>query len=495
MAAYLERESDNTTELLPSLVNRMKNLPYGMRPRVVQFVHFLSEAAQASRSIHEALVETGIFSLLPPVLVDCGPTTPIPPSPRLHAIPAHTLLSPTTQGETKLSVGKWNLEVHGRPDVHVQESSQSHKVEPAPAYDQPSPFLQHQHLTSIFSTPTEPPLYRTFARHPHSPKHIIQPRDEEGMEQLPQYVNDIYLAAIMLRKLEFVMPGVQAKNRKWRRVLCVLEGTVFKVYKSPLGAGVGLIGEWWEKMVGVGGIQTQTMETSYSHRVEAELAPEKLESELSAPEMRVLEADYQPVESLSSARPLMTSSNPPSPASTRPIMIMSTSSSQSKLTGNPEFAFLGPSLTNHSQSPSQSDVPKGRGSPSRWSLAVQNRHMGLTNSMSIPSPPSNLNATVSMGPTAIASPALSIGPSLRPSNFIATLSTSGEVPLPKPEDLIRVYSLQHAEYGLGSDYIKRKNVIRLRMEGEQFLLQVQDIAAVGTWIEVKIPFLRCICRI
>jgi len=310
------------------------------------------------------------------------------------------------------------------------------------------------------------------------------------MEQLPQYANDIYLAAIMLRKLEFIMPGVQAKNRKWRRVLCVLDGTVFKVYKYPLGAaGVGLIGEWWEKMVGVGGIQTQT---SYSHRMEAELAPEKLESELSAPEMRVLEADYQPVESSSSARPLMTSSNRPSPASTRP---MSTSSSQSKLTGNPEIAFLGPSLTNHSQSPSQSDVPKGRGSPTRWSPAVQNRHTGLKNSISIPSPPSNVNATVSMGPTAIASPTLSTGPSLRPSNFIATLSTSGEVPLPKPEDLIRVYSLQHAEYGLGSDYIKRKNVIRLRMEGEQFLLQVQDIAAVGTWIEVKIPFLGCICRI
>ena len=488
--AYLERESDNTTELLPCLVNRMKNLPHGMRPRVVQFVHFLSEAAEASRSIHEALVETGIFSLLPPVLVDCGPTTPIPSSPRLHAIPAHTLLSPTTQGETKLSVGKWNLEVRGLPDVHAQESSQSHKVEHAPAYDQPSPFLQHQHLTPIFSPPTDPPPYRTFARHPHSPMHIIQPRDEEGLEQLPRYANDIYLAAIMLRKLEFVMPGVQAKNRKWRRVLCVLDGTVFKVYKYPLGAaGVGLIGEWWEKMVGVGGIQTQT---SYSHRVEAELAPEKLESELSAPEMRVLGADYQPVESSPSARPLMTSSNRPSPASTRP---MSTSSSQSKLTGNPEIAFLGPSLTNHSQSPSQSDVPKGRGSPSRWSTAVQNRHTGLKNSISIPSPPSNLNATVSMGPTAIASPTLSTGPSLRPSNFIATLSTSGEVPLPKPEDLIRVYSLQHAEYGLGSDYIKRKNVIRLRMEGEQFLLQVQDIAAVGTWIEVKIPFLGCICRI
>jgi hypothetical protein len=46
-----------------------------------------------------------------------------------------------------------------------------------------------------------------------------------------------------------------------------------------------------------------------------------------------------------------------------------------------------------------------------------------------------------------------------------------------------VYSLQHAESGLGNDYLKRKNVIRVRMEGEQFLLQAQDVAGVVQWIE------------
>lgn len=38
--------------------------------------------------------------------------------------------------------------------------------------------------------------------------------------------------------------------------------------------------------------------------------------------------------------------------------------------------------------------------------------------------------------------------------------------------LLRAYTLQHAESGLGNDYAKRKNVIRIRAEGEQFLLQV-----------------------
>ena len=53
------------------------------------------------------------------------------------------------------------------------------------------------------------------------------------------------------------------------------------------------------------------------------------------------------------------------------------------------------------------------------------------------------------------------------------------------KDLVKTYSLQNAESGLASDYLKRKNVIRVRMEGEQFLLQAVDVAAVVEWIEVS----------
>ncbi|KAJ3525191.1 hypothetical protein NM688_g8441 [Phlebia brevispora] len=54
---------------------------------------------------------------------------------------------------------------------------------------------------------------------------------------------------------------------------------------------------------------------------------------------------------------------------------------------------------------------------------------------------------------------------------------------PDQKDLVRAYTLQHAESGLASDYTKRKNVIRVRMEGEQFLLQAKDVPAVIEWIE------------
>jgi hypothetical protein len=59
-----------------------------------------------------------------------------------------------------------------------------------------------------------------------------------------------------------------------------------------------------------------------------------------------------------------------------------------------------------------------------------------------------------------------------------------DVPEPNSADLIRAYTLQHAESGLGNDYVKRKHVIRVRLEGEQFLLQARDVGDVVDWIEV-----------
>ncbi|KAF8186946.1 hypothetical protein K438DRAFT_1595745 [Mycena galopus ATCC 62051] len=58
-----------------------------------------------------------------------------------------------------------------------------------------------------------------------------------------------------------------------------------------------------------------------------------------------------------------------------------------------------------------------------------------------------------------------------------------DLPEPDPADLIRAYTLQNAESGLGNDYLKRKHVIRVRLEGEQFLLQARDVGDVVDWIE------------
>lgn len=67
--------------------------------------------------------------------------------------------------------------------------------------------------------------------------------------------------------------------------------------------------------------------------------------------------------------------------------------------------------------------------------------------------------------------------------------TSAALPTPpqsSPPPLLRSYGLSNAESGLGNDYIKRRNVIRIRMEGEQFLLQCNEVGGregVVGWVE------------
>jgi len=64
------------------------------------------------------------------------------------------------------------------------------------------------------------------------------------------------------------------------------------------------------------------------------------------------------------------------------------------------------------------------------------------------------------------------------------------VPQPQEQDLLHSYALCNAESGLGSDYVKRRNVIRIRVEGQQFLLQARDVTSVVDWIEVRFFFWR-----
>lgn len=86
--------------------------------------------------------------------------------------------------------------------------------------------------------------------------------------------------------------------------------------------------------------------------------------------------------------------------------------------------------------------------------------------------------------------ALGLSPSSPTQQYLYTNREREFLPDPDPGDLVREYTLQNAESGIGNDYSKRKNVIRLRLEGEQFLLQARDVTGVVEWIEVRIGFFR-----
>ena len=47
----------------------------------------------------------------------------------------------------------------------------------------------------------------------------------------------------------------------------------------------------------------------------------------------------------------------------------------------------------------------------------------------------------------------------------------------------REYTLQYAEAGIASDYVKKKYVLRVRIEGEQFLMQCSDEEERDAWVE------------
>lgn len=60
---------------------------------------------------------------------------------------------------------------------------------------------------------------------------------------------------------------------------------------------------------------------------------------------------------------------------------------------------------------------------------------------------------------------------------LSTKTNKGE----KDKRLVRSYSLQHARIGLASDYTKKPNVLRLRLENEQFLVNFSSTQDVIDW--------------
>ena len=301
--------------------------------------------------------------------------------------------------------------------------------------------LQRRRSLPTFTEATEPPPYPSL----EIPAKFIPkvfPRDEEGKERLPAYNNDILLSAVLPRKLEFSSPGVQARDRKWRRVLCVLEGTVFRVFEPPApSVGIGVVGRWWERKVGVGDLTSD--------------APLPKQMRTTEPGSQKIDRDLDGNEDRSTPGP--------PPSIIVPDREAVNTGRKSKLQPSGFLSRSGNASGNSSRRQS--------GETSREDV----RH-GHSLSVSRPSV-SSITASNATGRPSFHSHKRAASP---------TSTTSEHVPLPQNCRPLRVYTLQHAESGLASDYLKRKNVIRVRMEGEQFLLQAPSVRAVVDWIEVGI---------
>ncbi|KAK9448674.1 uncharacterized protein V1518DRAFT_295961 [Limtongia smithiae] len=61
----------------------------------------------------------------------------------------------------------------------------------------------------------------------------VQPREEEGCEQLPPYSSTLLRAAVLSRKMELLSPLETAPVRSWQTVIAVLNNTQLNIYKAP----------------------------------------------------------------------------------------------------------------------------------------------------------------------------------------------------------------------------------------------------------------------
>ncbi|KAJ6558088.1 hypothetical protein B0H19DRAFT_128418 [Mycena capillaripes] len=409
----------------------------------------------------------------------------------------------------------------------------------APAYDGPgaggvgrtSTLKRRRSMPEIMAAPppyTLPlfpsPFFNPAPAHPLAQARIA-PRDDEGREALPAYSNAILLRGVMPRKMEFSAPGVQAKDRKWRRVLCELEGTVFRVYRC---AGEG----WWERRVGAGdvaasgaAVASAAAQAAAAVKARATASATAQEGKIAGEEARIgagagaggeaggagdgggdgtTEVMIPPRSSTSSARSRAssTATTPPSPSPTE----TTNPASRSRL--NLGLSLLKP----RSHGRSKSEMPNAPKTPTtpRSSLSIPRPSFGGSSSSSPGSvasssttlagstsgaslAPSRSNVSLASSRSGVLSartPAMpaSASSSKGKGKAMGAAAAGTDLSEPDPADLIRAYTLQHAESGLGNDYLKRKHVIRVRLEGEQFLLQARDVADVVDWIEVRVFF-------
>lgn len=408
----------------------------------------------------------------------------ITPTPSLHRVQpsleaslAPTLSRAPSRSMIDLSLSRRDLRLKrkkSRDTVHSNVPSVSENTIESVESDNTDNLmgrLMRRTSMPTFTSASDPPPYPSFDPRPPKSAPPFQFHEDEGRERLPAYSNSLYLSAIMPLKMEFSSPGVQAKDRKWRRVFCELEGTTLRVYKCPPGAsGAGIIGEWWERRVGVGDLSSgyhapvrkadKSPAPSSKRRDESPAAPSKI-------------AVDQPVASSSSSPP-PTPHRPRSESQSSRATNQSTTPSMSRANRRLSGAsFLTPW---RNSGPSSGPPSRGRGMSSPGTNGME--------LLPVSEPNSRRNSVSSSASQETTSQRISPQAPSRLSFLSSRMQLrSGDIQKPGKGDLIRAYTLQHAESGLGNDYLKRKNVIRVRLEGEQFLLQAADVPSVVEWIE------------
>lgn len=315
--------------------------------------------------------------------------------------PARSQMEPTLKSlQNPLAV----KEVHPTQLDQVKQAEQQTRIaSPAPSIDSINASTSESASTSnlrrrnsMYEVGAAPPPYTIIPGTSQSIEAKIIPREEEGKEMLPGYHCSVHIEGYLPRKMEFSSPGVQAKDRSWKRQYFVLHGTCLRIYRTDLSGDRSALKGEHGVMSGV--------------HVHFEPMNE--------------DGPNQPVGN-STSRVVAADGN----ANVNSKDQVNNSANGSTTNGQNHTANRSPTASTINSK--TSDGHSGNGALSRKVEA--------------------LSGTISHS--------LHRG------------------------TLVKQYTLQGAESGLAADYLKRRHVVRVRTEGEQFLLQTRNDRHVVDWIE------------
>ncbi|KAJ9107269.1 hypothetical protein QFC21_000716 [Naganishia friedmannii] len=271
---------------------------------------------------------------------------------------------------------------------------------------------------------------------------LPRPREEEGHEKLPEYFCHVHIEGYLPRKMEFTAPGVQARDRSWKRHYFVIHGTALSVYKHDI------------------------------HKV-------PLKSNDPHPVPEIDEADY---DNLHVHRPGELRRG--SLASTAAAALAERRSSPAP-SGSPSNGSRRGSVVDTGAVPNTREGLVAAAAARRASMSA-----GTSISTSASNGPDSKDLALFTSSSNASTSSGGRRPSVSSSQLSHPTPAGGHareiavhLPFHGGNSLIKQYTLQHAESGLAADYVKKKNVVRVRVEGEQFLLQTESAKDVVDWIE------------
>lgn len=276
-------------------------------------------------------------------------------------------------------------------------------------------------------------------------------REDEGNEALPSYTCDVHIEGYVPRKMEFVRPGIQAKDRRWKRQYVILHGTSVKVYKSDprLKAVPG------EEPPPTPGVHTDKYRPTFNNGSGASSKTSLVTGNKHAGSQHHIQFPHHHPNNQQQHNHHQRARAPTESS------ISSASSRES------EKALLWNRAVQDAIAKKKYDPDM----PVHVHLQEEDEH-GLA---SLQHAPSTLLAKASENRCirhyTLQGAFLSSFPMTRTSIELIKLR------------FIRLPFSTGAESGLAADYLKRRHVVRVRAEGEQFLIQCKDDRAVIDWIE------------